>query len=336
LHRREERDVGLPLLITDDEHIPIYLQIVHQIRYLITSRQLIADTRLPSVRVLAETLGVNAGTVAQAFRVLQQEGVIDSQRGRGTFVVPLPDAASRLSGRQDKLIQAIDRLVDRAYALGFDATTTQHHVRVTLGQRIRTVPVMLVAPSREAADKYTKLVAQALPDSVLTNVMACTVDELEAGARWVREAYDRTHFTLTFMFSVPRVESALRALDVDSEVHGFTAQVTPAAIARLETLPANSPLALATEARNVNSALGTLAQHTSVDVRQVEVFTELTGAAAWRDLGDRTLIYTFGMRAQLDQHAIPDGQRIELAFTLSDESVSRLRHLFDDRVVATA
>lgn len=329
--------MGLPLLITDDEHIPIYLQIVHQIRYLITSRQLIADTRLPSVRVLAETLGVNAGTVAQAFRVLQQEGVIDSQRGRGTFVVPLPDAASRLSGRQDKLIQAIDRLVDRAYALGFDATTTQHHVRVTLGQKIRTVPVMLVAPSREAADKYTKLVAQALPDNVLTNVMPCTVDELEAGARWVREAYDRTHYTLTFMFSVPRVEAALRALDVDSEVHGFTAQVTPAAIARLENLPANRPLALATEARNVNSALGTLAQHTSsVDVRQVEVFTELTGATAWRDLGDRTLIYTFGMRGLLDHHAVPAGQRIELAFTLSEESVARVRHLFDYRVVATA
>ena len=328
--------MDLPLLITDDEHIPIYLQIVHQIRYLITSRQLVADARLPSVRALAEQIGVNAGTVAQAFRILQQEGLIDAQRGRGTFVVPLPDATTRLSSRQAKLVREVDHLVERAYALGFDAATTQHHVRLALGQRIRTVPVMLVAPSREAADKYAGLVTQALPDHVLTNVLPCALDELEAGLPWVREAYRQTHFTVTFMFAVPRVESALRALDVDGEVLGFTAHVTTEAIANLRAIGPDRAIALATEARNVNSALGILAQYTTIDARRIQVLTEHSGVAAWQTLGDHTLIYTFGMRPLLDQHGVPADQRLELAFTLSEESSARLRHLFDDRVPTSA
>jgi len=329
--------VDLPLLITDDEHVPIYLQIVHQIRYLITSRQLVADARLPSVRALADQLGVNAGTVAQAFRILQQEGLIDSQRGRGTFVVPSPDASTRLSSRQAKLVRAVDQLIERAYALGFDAATTQHHLRVALGQRARTVPVMLVAPSRESADKYAGLVTQALPDHVLSSVMPCTLDELEAGASWVRDAYRRTHFTVTFMFALSRVEAALRALDVDGEVLGFTAQVTSATIAELRRIPPERPIAIVTEARNVNSALVILAQHTRRDVRQAHVLTEVSGSGAWDALDPTTLlIYTFGMRSALDRHGVPTEQRMELAFTLSEESVSRLRHLFDDRVAADA
>lgn len=80
-------------------------QIRDQIRGLIASGQLAADERLPSVRQLAKDLGVAVGTVAKAYRALENEGLLKARTGGGTRVsqtadtVPLPvlEAARRLA-----------------------------------------------------------------------------------------------------------------------------------------------------------------------------------------------------------------------------------------------
>lgn len=318
----------LPLLITDDEHVPIYLQLVHQIRYLITSRELAADAQLPSVRTLAETLGINAGTVAQAYRVLQSEGLIDSQRGRGTFVAPLPDEAVRYSTRQALLTESIEDLVTRAFALGFDAAAIRQHLTTHLQQRVRTTPVVLVAPTTAAAEKYALLVTQALPDSLLATVIPCSIDQLEAGEPRLLDVYKRAFFTVVaFMSSVPRVEAMLSKYGVRSEIIGLTAHLTQETMDRLRKLEPNAPYALVTEARNVNSALSLLAQHSTLDLRSIRVLTELSGAAQLGELTSTYVIHTFGVTALLDRHEIPLSRRVEVAFTLSEDSYARLRHL---------
>lgn len=320
--------MSLPLLITDDEHVPIYLQLVHQIRYLITSRELAADAQLPSVRALARTLGINAGTVAQAYRMLQNEGLIDSQRGRGSFVVPLPDEAGRYSTRQALLAELVDDLATRAFALGFDAATIRQHVSTHLQQRVRTIPVILVAPSAEAAAKYAQLVTVALPDDLLATVIPCTIEQVKAGEPWLLEAYRHAYFTVVaFMSNVPTVEEAHRAHGVRSEIIGLTAHVSGDTLARLRELDPAARHALVTEARNVNSALSLLAQHSPLDVRSVEILTELSGEVQLRDLASAQVIHTFGVTSLLDRHEVPHENRLELAFTLSEDSYSRLHHM---------
>lgn len=320
--------MSLPLLITGDEHVPIYLQLVHQIRYLITSRELAADAQLPSVRTLAETLGINAGTVAQAYRVLQHEGLIDSQRGRGTFVVPLPDEAVRYSNRQALLSGQIEDLVTRAFALGFDAAAIRQHLTTHLQQRVRTMPVVLVAPTAAAAEKYAPLVTQALPDVLLPTVIPCSIDQLEVGEPQLLDVYKRAFFTVVaFMSSFPKVEAMLRSHGVRSEIIGLTAHLTPETRVRLQELDPDAPYALVTEARNVNSALGLLGQHSALDLRSIQVLTELSGIAQLRELTSRYVIHTFGVTSLLDHHEIPSSRRLELAFTLSEDSHARLRHL---------
>jgi GntR family transcriptional regulator len=66
--------------------VPIYRQIVEQIRQQIALRRLGIGERIPSVRDLARSLAVNPLTVAKAYTELEREGLIETRRGVGTFV----------------------------------------------------------------------------------------------------------------------------------------------------------------------------------------------------------------------------------------------------------
>jgi len=76
----------LNLRITQSDGVPIYLQIINQIKQLITAGRLVLDQELLPIRVLAEELTVNPNTVARAYRELEAEGWVYKKRGAGTFV----------------------------------------------------------------------------------------------------------------------------------------------------------------------------------------------------------------------------------------------------------
>ncbi len=67
--------------------IPIYEQIAHRILGLIERGELKTGDQLPTIRVLAEDLGVNFNTVARSYRMLDQGAVISTQHGRGTYII---------------------------------------------------------------------------------------------------------------------------------------------------------------------------------------------------------------------------------------------------------
>ena len=70
--------------------VPIYVQIIKQIKHMIAAGELNPDDQLPTVRQLATDLRVNFNTIARAYRMLDEEGLISTQHGRGTFILPLP------------------------------------------------------------------------------------------------------------------------------------------------------------------------------------------------------------------------------------------------------
>lgn len=65
---------------------PIYLQIVDQIRKLLEEGALKKGDQLPTVRQLAADLRINFNTVARAYRILDESGLISTQHGRGTYI----------------------------------------------------------------------------------------------------------------------------------------------------------------------------------------------------------------------------------------------------------
>lgn len=100
--------------------IPITHQIVEQIQAQIAAGLLKPGDQLPTVRALALDLRVNFNTVARAYRILDEAGIISTQQGRGTFILeqPAPETQDRL--RREALTALARRYLAEAERLGFN------------------------------------------------------------------------------------------------------------------------------------------------------------------------------------------------------------------------
>lgn len=99
--------------------VPIYLQIVERIKYLIATGELKPGQQLPTVRQVAVELSVNPNTVARAYAELDREGIISTQQGRGTYVRQRPGAEHLAQVRREKLHSLVSRALVQAFSLGY-------------------------------------------------------------------------------------------------------------------------------------------------------------------------------------------------------------------------
>ncbi|MBS0266280.1 MAG: GntR family transcriptional regulator [Planctomycetes bacterium] len=107
----------MQIYISTTDGVPIYAQIVNQVKYLVASRRLKPGDELPPIRVLAERLVINPNTVARAYRELEQAGLVEKRRTAGTFV---SDQGSPLARRERFRIlgERVDSLLAEAGQMG--------------------------------------------------------------------------------------------------------------------------------------------------------------------------------------------------------------------------
>lgn len=98
--------------------VPVYRQIIDQVRVAIASGSLSASDQLPTVRQLAVDLAINPNTVVRAYRELELGGLLETQQGTGTFI-----SAQKMrradAERARQLAQIVADSVSRAGAAGF-------------------------------------------------------------------------------------------------------------------------------------------------------------------------------------------------------------------------
>jgi len=111
------------LKIDIDDSAPSYEQVRAQISEQARSGALPVGYRLPTVRGLAESLGLAANTVAKAYRALESDGVIETRGRNGTFVAAAGAAAER------ELASAAQAYAERARRLGADRDAALAAVR---------------------------------------------------------------------------------------------------------------------------------------------------------------------------------------------------------------
>nr|WP_295970287.1 GntR family transcriptional regulator [uncultured Bacillus sp.] len=98
---------------------PIYEQLIEKLKELIINEVLKPDEQLPSVRSLAQQLTINPNTIQKAYRELESQGFIYSQKGKGSFVNPSSYSKDEEKIREIKV--EIERLVLEALYLGVTA-----------------------------------------------------------------------------------------------------------------------------------------------------------------------------------------------------------------------
>ena len=75
------------IIISNNRDKPIYEQIISQVKNMIISEELVAGDTLPSMRALAKSIHVSVITVQRAYEELQRDGFIETEVGRGTYVL---------------------------------------------------------------------------------------------------------------------------------------------------------------------------------------------------------------------------------------------------------
>ena len=101
--------------IDPDSGMPIYLQIIDELKTAVLSGRYRDGDRVLPVRELAVQLRVNPNTVAKAYRLMQDEGLLVSRPGGGTFIA-VPEAFSLRREREEAIAAQLGRLVAKAKA----------------------------------------------------------------------------------------------------------------------------------------------------------------------------------------------------------------------------
>ena len=124
---RESSRIAPPsgLRVNRKSAVPVHVQLMTQIRHLISTGALKPGMQLPTVRQLAGFLRINPNTVARAIADLERDGYVEGQQGRGTFVADRPTREGRAARSLERLVGEIRRVLRPDGLLVYTVRTTQ-------------------------------------------------------------------------------------------------------------------------------------------------------------------------------------------------------------------
>ncbi|WP_166242786.1 GntR family transcriptional regulator [Paenibacillus turpanensis] len=106
----------IPIQVSADSSAPMYLQIEEQLRALILSGELKEGTMLPSIREFAQGAGCSVITIRRVYQDLENEGILLTRQGTGTFVAKVGDT-NRERYRRDAVIAALVEAIETGRSL---------------------------------------------------------------------------------------------------------------------------------------------------------------------------------------------------------------------------
>ncbi len=147
--REEGRGLASPLLIVVDPHsgVPVYRQLMDQIKFLVASGVLRSGDELPSTRTLSAELGVNPMTVSKAYSYLEKEDVVERRPGRPLVVQATAGEAGLHERKRAQLRESLIPTVTMIRQLGLPADEALDILRELLTRPPDEPPA--AAPSRE-------------------------------------------------------------------------------------------------------------------------------------------------------------------------------------------
>ena len=126
----------MPAIFTVDPRsgIPLYLQLIEQVKRAVALGTLDSGEQLPTVKALALDLTINPNTVARAYRDLEREGVIETSPGRGSFIRANGATGESRRAVTDVAAAALDDAVREARNLGLPSAEVETLFKRALGR----------------------------------------------------------------------------------------------------------------------------------------------------------------------------------------------------------
>lgn len=122
------------IILNHSSMVPIYEQLMEQIKSDIIQSELKEGEALPSVRTLAGELRISALTVKKAYDKLEEEGFVTTVHGKGTYV-SASDKQLALEVRQKAIEDDFDKVIDRAISMGMSKEEISEVVKLILDEK---------------------------------------------------------------------------------------------------------------------------------------------------------------------------------------------------------
>ncbi len=220
-------------------HLPVYVQLKEQIKFLILNGELEPGTKLPTIRQLAGFLGVNRNTVQKAYQALEGDGLVECRRGRGCVVVERPAAIARPVSAQ--LLAIIDQAIEEAGELGVSPDELASFLYARARQR-RDVRLKRRLVFVECETSITTAIAQTLEERLEVTVSPLLLEELSDPASEVKEKLREADVVATTFFHIQEVRQLLAK--ENKEVVGLVVKPHLQKLLQILQLPSDTSAAL--------------------------------------------------------------------------------------------
>lgn len=107
------------IIINNSSMVPIYEQLVDQIKNMIVSKELVENDGLPSVRALAKELKISALTVKKAYDILEEEGFTVTVHGKGTYVA-MTNTERMMEEYRKEIEKELEQTVNKGQRYGLE------------------------------------------------------------------------------------------------------------------------------------------------------------------------------------------------------------------------
>lgn len=216
--------------------IPLYIQLKNEIMEAVKIGKLKIGTQMPTERELAAHLKTSRNTVSSAYNLLEQEGVLISYQGRGTFVAEEANSWKQ-HNLKDKLFKLIDLGLEEALEMGLDTQEYLSLVRQRIKEKeemIKKVNAIFVECNIEQAREFARQLSQETNLSVTPVVLPDLANMDEK----VREVITKSQLIITTFNHVNDVRE--RTSSLEKEVFGVAINPSLEPIVKIARYPRNT------------------------------------------------------------------------------------------------
>lgn len=226
----------MQITIDKSDKIPIYLQVKNQIMDLIKRGALKVGTKMPTERELSENLGISRNTISSAYKSLEQDGVLKSYQGRGTFVAGEAEPWMKQSV-EDKIVKLIDLSFEEALETGIKVEEFLSLVDHRVKEKVKMIGT-IVGIYVECNIEQAKMFSNQLCQITNMNIIPLTISELENMDKETKEIVEKSQIVVTTFNHVNEVNDIIKGFK--KEVLGVAINADLQTIVKIARYPSNT------------------------------------------------------------------------------------------------
>ncbi|MEY8001662.1 GntR family transcriptional regulator [Clostridium sp. Mt-5] len=231
--------ITIDIKIDKDSGVPLYLQIKNKIMDLVNGNSLKVGEKMPTERELSEELKVSRNTISTAYNELEQDGILKSYQGRGTFVAEEANPW-KVQNIKQKIMKFIDLGFEEAVEAGMDADEFLEIVT----QRIREKKELMskiTAVYVECNIEQARMFSKQIMESTNINVIPFTLDDIRNTSDATKQIIEKSQVIIATFNHVNEVVKLTRRFQ--KEVIGVAINVDLETIVKVARYPKDTKFA---------------------------------------------------------------------------------------------